>query len=92
MRNTRIIPSAGAGQCEVNGNIAKVVTAIFKAAGEDIACVHESPTRELHIEPDNTDIYASLLVPGLTISALVADEFTLAHNRPGRNQPASPVS
>ena len=72
MQNYRIMFSSGAstGQCGVNGNIANVVAAIFTATGQDIASVHEASVGEMHLEPDGTGIYASLLMPCLTIGTV----------------------
>ena len=72
MQNYRIMFNSGAatGQCGVNGNIANVVAAIFTATGQDIASVHEASVGEMHLEPDGEGLYASLMMPCLTIGTV----------------------
>ncbi|WP_290713466.1 MULTISPECIES: hypothetical protein [Gordonia] len=53
-----------------NVNVANAIAAVFAATGQDIACVHESGSGILTMEPDGDGIYASLLLPTLSIGTV----------------------
>jgi len=64
--------SIAAGMVGININIANMITAIFVACGQDIACAHESAIGQLYLEltEDNQSVYATLLLPSLIIGTV----------------------
>ncbi len=58
------------GVMGLNINVANVIAAIFTATGQDIACVHESATAQLHFETRPGGLYASLHLPSLVIGTV----------------------
>ena len=59
-----------AGFAGYNINAANVVAGIYAATGQDIACVHESSTAQLHLEVEEGDLYASYLMPNLVAGSV----------------------
>jgi len=59
-----------AGMVGYNINVANVITAMFVATGQDIACAHESSMAHLAFELDGEDVYASLTLPGLIVGTV----------------------
>ncbi len=53
-----------------NINVANVIAGIFTATGQDIACIHESSTAQLHFEKRPEGLYLSLLLPNLVIGTV----------------------
>ncbi len=77
--------SVAAGMVGININIANVIAAVFTAAGQDIACVHESSIGQLTLELTTDDqgndaVYASMMLPSLVIGT-VGGGTSLAHQR-----------
>lgn len=68
--NINVTGTALAAGISPNINVANAIAAIFAATGQDLACVHESGTAILNIEPDGDGIYASLLIPALAIGTV----------------------
>lgn len=62
--------SVQVGMIGYNINVANVIAAIFTATGQDIACVHESGLGQLHIQPVDDGLYASMLLPSLIIGTV----------------------
>jgi hydroxymethylglutaryl-CoA reductase (NADPH) len=62
--------SIEAGMIGYNINVANVITAMFVATGQDIACAHESSTANLYMEKENDDLYVSLTIPSLIIGSI----------------------
>lgn len=62
--------SVQAGMIGANINVANVIAAIFTATGQDIASVHESSIAHFSVEPAEEGIYASILLPSLTIGTI----------------------
>lgn len=59
------------GQPAVNANIANIIAAVFTATGQDIACVHESASGNLHMEvTQRGDLYASISLPCLIVGTV----------------------
>lgn len=58
------------GMMGFNINVSNIVAAMFLATGQDIACIHESSTAELHMEPKGQDLYVSLLMPSLVVGTV----------------------
>ena len=54
----------------LNINAANVIAALFTATGQDIACVHESSTAQLHFERRPEGLYVSILLPNLVIGTV----------------------
>lgn len=60
-----------AGMIGANGNIANVIGAMFTAAGQDIACVHESAIGQLFVEKiDDGDLYFAMVLPSLVVGTV----------------------
>ncbi|KAJ3073479.1 hypothetical protein HK102_005989 [Quaeritorhiza haematococci] len=77
MLNTARAGAAAAGMASFNINVANVIAAVFTAAGQDIACVHESAIADLHydyIEPCDQyptgGIHLSMDLPCLVIGTV----------------------
>jgi hydroxymethylglutaryl-CoA reductase (NADPH) len=51
-------------------NVSNIVAGIFAATGQDIACVHESGSGVLTIEPDGDGVYAAMLLPALVVGTV----------------------
>jgi NADP-dependent 3-hydroxy-3-methylglutaryl-CoA reductase len=62
--------SMQAGMIGYNINIANTIAAIFTATGQDIACVHESSIGQLHMQPIDGGVYASLLLPSVIVGTV----------------------
>lgn len=62
--------SIEAGMIGCNVNIANVITAIFVATGQDIACAHESSIGNLYLEKTADGVYTSLTIPSLIVGSI----------------------
>jgi NADP-dependent 3-hydroxy-3-methylglutaryl-CoA reductase len=58
------------GMIGYNINTANVIAASFAATGQDIACVHESSVSQLHVQPMEGGLYASMLLPSLVVGTV----------------------
>lgn len=58
------------GMVGFNINVANAVAGLFLSTGQDMACVHESSTAELHMELKDEDIYVSLYMPSLVVGTV----------------------
>ena len=54
----------------LNINAANVIAGVFAATGQDVACVHESSTAQLHFEKRPEGLYASVLLPNLVVGTV----------------------
>ncbi|MGE0433329.1 MAG: phosphotransferase [Planctomycetota bacterium] len=62
--------SINSGMVGYNINVANTVAAIFTATGQDIACVHESSIAQLHMQPVDGGLYATMLMPALIVGTV----------------------
>ncbi len=58
------------GMVGFNIDVANIIAAIFTATGQDIACVHESSVAQLHLQPVEGGMQASLVLPSLIIGTV----------------------
>ncbi|MEV6964068.1 phosphotransferase [Hamadaea sp. NPDC051192] len=65
-----LLAALQAGMHGYTVNAANVIAAIFVATGQDIACVHESSTAILGIEPHDDGILATMLLPNLIVGTV----------------------
>lgn len=69
--NKIVAGCVSAGMIGANGNIANVIGAMFTAAGQDIACVHESAIGQLFVEKiDDDDLYLAMVLPSLVVGTV----------------------
>lgn len=69
--NKLMTGSISAGMIGANGNIANVIGAMFAAAGQDIASVHESSIGQLYIDKlDDDELYIAMVLPSLVVGTV----------------------
>ncbi|NRA67152.1 MAG: phosphotransferase [Pseudobacteriovorax sp.] len=59
-----------AGMIGFNINVANVVAAMFIAAGQDVACVHESSLAQFDLREGVGGIHASMMMPSLIVGTV----------------------
>jgi hydroxymethylglutaryl-CoA reductase (NADPH) len=62
--------SVRAGMIGFNINVANVVSAIFLATGQDVACVHESSLAQFDMQMAGEDLYVSMWMPCLIVGTV----------------------
>lgn len=65
-----LLAALQAGMHGYTVNAANVIAALFVATGQDIACVHESGTAILGLEPHEDGVRASMLLPNLIVGTV----------------------
>lgn len=65
-----VLAALQAGMHGYTVNAANVIAAMFVATGQDIACVHESATALLGLEPHDDGVRASMLLPNLIVGTV----------------------
>ncbi|MGE0172375.1 MAG: phosphotransferase [Oligoflexales bacterium] len=74
------VGSVQAGMMGININIANIIAAIFAAAGQDIACVHESSIGQFNLQRVEGGVHISLILPSLIVGT-VGGGTQLPHQR-----------
>ena len=65
-----LVGSINSGMIGTNINVANTIAGIFAATGQDIASVHESSIAQLHMQPVDGGLYASMLLPALIVGTV----------------------
>ncbi len=65
-----VLASQQAGMVGHNINVSNVISAMFIATGQDVACVHESGAGIFSLEPTDGGLLATLLLPNLVLGTV----------------------